>query len=148
MCCWPYAQVELEDAPPKNREEKKEYRLVSDQLQLHPVVSRKHWVFIISRIHFAILSTHDIFTLFHSFTTNLRDISYLHRITTFFLPSLQSTRSIMSYHYTYVPHKEPHPWDPEPKKADCPKPAPQSTYGYYAMVSPHLLPPPPSPRRT
>lgn len=40
MCCWPYADVELEDAPPpKKKEEKKEYQLVSDQLQLHPLVS-------------------------------------------------------------------------------------------------------------
>ncbi len=41
MCCWPYTDVELEDAPPpkKKEEEKKQYQLVSDQLQLHPVVS-------------------------------------------------------------------------------------------------------------
>ena len=43
MCCWPYADVELEDAPPpkkKEEKEQKEYRLVSDQLQLHPVVGQ------------------------------------------------------------------------------------------------------------
>lgn len=39
MCCWPFVQVELEEAP-KPEEEKKEYVLVSDQLRLHPGVSR------------------------------------------------------------------------------------------------------------
>lgn len=43
-CCWPFVDVELEDAPkpkpkPKKEEEKKEYLLVSDQLTLHPGVS-------------------------------------------------------------------------------------------------------------
>ncbi|KAL8947927.1 MAG: hypothetical protein Q9222_005841 [Ikaeria aurantiellina] len=33
MCCWPFVDVVLED-PPKKEEEKKEYALVSDQLNL------------------------------------------------------------------------------------------------------------------
>lgn len=45
MCCWPFAQVELEDPPPpKPKEEeveKREYVLVSDQLSLHPMVSQR-----------------------------------------------------------------------------------------------------------
>lgn len=41
MCCWRYMDVELEDAPkPKKVEEKKEYVLVSDKLNLHPGVSQ------------------------------------------------------------------------------------------------------------
>lgn len=37
MCCWPFVDVQLEEAP---KEEKKEYVLVSDQLVLHPGVSQ------------------------------------------------------------------------------------------------------------
>lgn len=37
MCCWPFVDVQLADAP-KNEEEQKEYVLVSDQLMLHPGV--------------------------------------------------------------------------------------------------------------
>ena len=43
-CCWPFVDVELEDAPkpkpkPTPAEEEKEYVLVSDKLTLHPGVS-------------------------------------------------------------------------------------------------------------
>lgn len=39
MCCWPFADLQLEDAPKKEEEEQKEYVLVSDELTLHPGVS-------------------------------------------------------------------------------------------------------------
>ena len=44
MCFWPIAEVELEEAPPKKEEKKEEeekpnYILVSDQLNLQPIVS-------------------------------------------------------------------------------------------------------------
>ena len=42
MCCWPITKVILEDPPPKKpkEEEKPNYVLVSDQLNLQPVVSQ------------------------------------------------------------------------------------------------------------
>ena len=43
MCCWPFAEVELENAP-KKEEEQKEYVLVSDQLTLHPGVSQSSFI--------------------------------------------------------------------------------------------------------
>lgn len=40
MCFWPVAQVELEDPPKKKKkEEKPEYIVVSDQLNMQPIVS-------------------------------------------------------------------------------------------------------------
>jgi len=40
MCCWPVATLEFEEAPKKKKkEEKPEYILVSDKLNLQPMVS-------------------------------------------------------------------------------------------------------------
>lgn len=40
MCFWPIVEVELEDPPKKKKkEEKSDYVLVSDQLNLQPIVS-------------------------------------------------------------------------------------------------------------
>ena len=52
MCCFSVADVFLEDPPPEKKEEKKEkeeekvkknYVLVSDQLNVQPIVSRHHF---------------------------------------------------------------------------------------------------------
>ena len=51
MCCFSVADVFLEDPPPEKKEEKKEkdvkknYVLVSDQLNLQPIVSYCHFSF-------------------------------------------------------------------------------------------------------
>lgn len=91
MCCWPYADVELEDAPPPKKkgekEEPKEYRLVSDQLQLHPMVGQNIGFLNFARIHLVILSAHDIFLHFQVFITKpprniLRFITTKAKITT------------------------------------------------------------------
>ena len=58
MCCWPYAQVELEEAPKKKKEEKKakEYVLVSSDFNVQPIVSDTFYLPILafSPIHFFI----------------------------------------------------------------------------------------------
>ena len=58
MCCFSTSDVFLEDPPPPKKEEKKEdkvkknYVLVSDQLNLQPIVSEHHF----SAPHFLSLS--------------------------------------------------------------------------------------------
>ena len=76
MCCFSVADVFLEDPPPEKKEEKKEekvkknYVLVSDQLNLQPIVSYSHFSFLYlviltSYFHFSSLIPTSSTTLSH-----------------------------------------------------------------------------------
>ena len=73
MCCFSVADVFLEDPPPEKKEEKKEekvnknYVLVSDQLNLQPIVSYSHFPFLYLTLyfHFSSLSPTSSTTLSH-----------------------------------------------------------------------------------
>jgi hypothetical protein len=125
MCCWPFIDITLEDAPPpkpKPEEEKAEYVLVSDQLTLRPGVSQT------SRLsfHSLLYSTLPFHPNFYTHHIPLRTsivpsaiLSSLDRYTTFHpshhtLLSLlgSSIANAMSFYYCYVPR-----CDPEPPKA-------------------------------
>ena len=79
MCCFSVADVFLEDPPPEKKEEKKEekvnknYVLVSDQLNLQPIVSYSHFPF----LYLLILTLLYTFTSLHSIPLSSTTLSYL-----------------------------------------------------------------------
>ena len=126
MCCWPFAQIELEEppSPPKPEEEKREYVLVSDELRLHPGVSRLFF----SRVPlpFTLLCPPYIST-YTQLQSSILTINYCQQARTSchsFVPRSLRAFLTMSYYYKYVPHYSGQVNTPPPKPEEPKAPNP------------------------